>query len=976
MAVKFNTSTLKDNEYATYNLEKFNGVDYTDTPTSVDDSRAVDISNYLPEGNSLFKRHGWENLGYPFANEYNIANIFKFKDKYVFLGRDKQYPTVCALFMADDLEYTNGKMLNTGPAMPSFTMANIAEDYNGWAVEKDGRLFVFTGTKYLMIYYDTLDYLFNGFTREITDYWVKEVSNFAYVPTIAIGVQDNSSYAQTQYSYEELNMLSNQAYVEFWFDFSNGTFSFINGSYYWTKSGYFDLNDLFPNLDNFALQAVGNTPISSLRVAQTDYYSIQLAKENGEPDEIRILFKLDGKQLKYEVHTTTSVSYSFSNENETNINNVNFYKKQYEDNNETILGNKRVKMKFSFDNSNAITTINKMRFGILYGANNYKDTLFATGNPDYPNMDVHTCAPKEQGLDDWVTYTYFGDMSYHKIGSSSSAIIGYGINSDSSLTIIKQSLTNEPNVYIRTATYKIETKTIELSKNVASIKYEDAYVLYQVFPSAINIKCDKREQVVQFDNKVLINGKYGIYYVNINSSTAESSYDGVEASYFIRGDLTNDISTSCITEYNEKLYVMRMSKSGKKRIYVCDKNRYSYHNSKLIYEWWVLDDVPADKLYVFEDNLYFTKNGRLYKFTENFYDLDKYTFSSISVGDDSDEFVTDLFFDYSMNEMIITSSNEFIQSCKNSSTPKEDYEDFRDKTTVSLGKKIYWVLDTLVSLNLDGLILGPSATNEEINTILYFLQQNDYKLYRDGEEFYVGDNWEYVYENDKLIGITFNDLAVATGNTIVDTDSAGLMIPIASGTKFQLSSLNDGEHDIKDCMYKEATWTYITDGVYTELGTNVVFNHFKLAYNGVEIDFALDSNFIPSAKLEFKKPVKSLWVSNYNHLGKLDFLKTATNIYFVPDARRGGYTHVGYRTYKKDVGFYTNSKGEGFSFSDINFDDFTFSQEQFGRTYSSKKKIKNFSFIQLKFYSLEETDSTLVMCTFRYKYSKNNKGVK
>jgi hypothetical protein len=130
----------------------------------------------------------------------------------------------------------------------------------------------------------------------------------------------------------------------------------------------------------------------------------------------------------------------------------------------------------------------------------------------------------------------------------------------------KQSLTNEPNVYIRTVKTDIETVTIELSGGASPFTYKKVDVLYPVFPSAINIKCNKREQTVQFDNKVMVNGKFGIYYINVNSSTAESSYDGVEASYFIRNDLNEDISDSCIMEYKDKLYVQRKSKSGKNRV--------------------------------------------------------------------------------------------------------------------------------------------------------------------------------------------------------------------------------------------------------------------------------------------------------------------------------------------------------------------------------------------------------------------------
>lgn len=970
MSVKFNTSTLKDNEYATYNLNNFNGVDYTDSPTNVDDSRAIDISNYLPDGNSLYKRHGWEKIEYNFYADYEIANVFRLKDKYVFLGRYKPNKKQCMFFMADDLNYTNGHKLSKGIGL--ITLFEISEDYNGWAIEKDNMLFVFTGVKYLRIFYTTID---NGFGSTWEGYVVREVSDNAYIPTIAIGVQDELSSASSTCSYEQFNMLSNKAKIEIYIDYSKGDFkeTSTSGQYNWEWNGTFDLSHYFGEYNNLILEKTNNSVPTVLpenpSENQDTFQVVGLLDPNNSAQNKVAFFKLNGYKLNLSVYAAESANLDGT------VNKTIFTEA---DKAKGIDGIKKIVLLFSYTNTNGIETINKMRFGFLYGTNNYRDTLFATGNADYPNMDVHTCTPKEQGLEDWVSYTYFGDMTYHRIGSSSSAIIGYGINNDSSLMIIKESLANEPNVYIRTATSKIETKTIKLSGDIADFTYEDVYTLYQVFPSAINIKCNTREQVVQFDNKVMVNGKFGIYYINVNSSTAESSYDGVEASYFIRNDLDDDISDSCIIEYKDKLYVQRKSKNGKNRVYICDKNRYSYHNSKLIYEWWVLDDIPVEKFLAIDNELYFLKSGSLYKFTNNYYDLDKYRFNgiNISVGDNSESMVTDLFFDYAKNEMIITSTNEFIVACKNSPTPKEDYQEFRDKTTVELGNKIYWVLDDLLDLEQEGFIMKPNvASANVINTILYFLEENDYKYYVNGIEYQLDGNYEYVYDNLTLKGVTFTNAATETEETISVSENATLMIPIASGTKFGLSNLNNGTYDIEELIYNR-TWLHIANGVYDDLGTNVAFNHFKLAYNGIEINFALDTNYISSAKLEFKKAVNSFWVSNYNSLGKLDYLKTATNIYFVPDARRGGYTHVGYRTYKKDVGFYTNAKGDTFDFNDINFDDFSFSQPEFGRTYSSKKKIKNFSFIQLKFYSYDETDSTLVACTFRYKYSKNNKGVK
>jgi hypothetical protein len=964
MGVKFNTGSLKDAEHATYNISNFNGVDYTDTPTNVDDSRAIEISNYLPEGNSLYKRNGWERQEYPFENGYKLANIFKFQDKYVFLGRSKQYPTTCSFFIADDLEYTNGSQILGSPALPR--LFSIAEDYNGWAFEKDNTLFVFTGEAFVKIQYLTFTYTTVGVTQTFSGYLVNSVSNSAYIPTIAIGVVDEQSTASSTSSYEQFNMLSNKANVEINLNYSNGNFTetSTSGAYHWESYEVFDLTNYFTNFNNLQVLYYDDlAPATFTDSNQITYQKITLTNSKVA------LCRLNGKKLEVRIYGATGVN------QDGTVNYVDYTAQQEA---KGMKGIKTIKITLSFDNSEAISTINGMRYGAFFGSNGYRDTLFVTGNPDYKNLDVHTCTPKDTSQEDWVTYTYFGDMSYHKIGSSSSAILGYGVNNDSSMMIFKESQTNEPNVYIRTAQSKIETKTIEMPGDIPNIVYNDAYDLYQVFPSAINIKIDTREQIIQYDNKVLINGKYGIYYINVNDSTAASSYDGVEASYFIRNNLGNDISDSCFVEYNDKLYIARKDVYGRKRVYVCDKNRYSFHNSKMIYEWWVLDNIPAERMFVFDNELYFLKNGKLYKFTSGYSDLDRYEFSgiNISAGNDSTSFVTDLFFDYDKNEMIIAPTNEFIVDCKTSPNPKEAYETFRDRTTVQLGNTIYWVLDDYLDTTANGFVMKNNiARNEIINTIVEYLEKNDYKFYKNGVEYETNDNWQYVYNDEQLIGITFSQEPVTTGDTISVNENATYMIPLPNTTKFQLSSLNNGQYGIDKSTYKEATWTYIDEGIYEELGPNAVFNHFRLALNGVEIDFALDDSFISVATLEFKKPVKSYWYSSFSPLGKLDYLKTATNLYFVPDAIKGGYTNVGYRTWKKDVGYFANAKGSVFDF-DVNFEDFTFSQTEFGRTYSSKKKIKNFSFIQLKFYSYEAKNSTLVSCSFRYKYSKNNKGVK
>lgn len=62
--------------------------------------------------------------------------------------------------------------------------------------------------------------------------------------------------------------------------------------------------------------------------------------------------------------------------------------------------------------------IKKCTTGILYGVNGAMDRLFLTGNPDYPNQDWYS---------DQYDFTYFADTSYARLGSESSAVVGYSI---------------------------------------------------------------------------------------------------------------------------------------------------------------------------------------------------------------------------------------------------------------------------------------------------------------------------------------------------------------------------------------------------------------------------------------------------------------------------------------------------------------------------------------------------------------------
>lgn len=86
--------------------------------------------------------------------------------------------------------------------------------------------------------------------------------------------------------------------------------------------------------------------------------------------------------------------------------------------------------------------INKCRIGTLYGLNGNKDRLFVSGNPDYVNYDWHS-----ESYDP----TYFSDVSYSRLGSDSSAIVGYSVIS-SHLATHKDDIERDQNIIMRNGT--------------------------------------------------------------------------------------------------------------------------------------------------------------------------------------------------------------------------------------------------------------------------------------------------------------------------------------------------------------------------------------------------------------------------------------------------------------------------------------------------------------------------------------------
>lgn len=930
MANKFSVSSLKSTEINSYTLDSFNGVDYTDMPSKVDQSRAVDMSNYLPTGNSLRKRNGWQLVNKTYSSDssnFSIEQVVEFKGKYIVVYKTiKETTHSLHFYWYDSLnQIDNDPDGNENSWHLKTYSINDASNTKCEFINYEDRLFVIGNGNYSMIRLDD----------EIDELIMSEVSDDAYIPTFLIGVEpalankmeDNideynpkTTTASVSSILEPKNLISNTFKVKINTHWEQWKKEFESGNIRARIIYHFNSDVLGGSL-NFVTIDGEKRPLNAFVTGNSNDSFVAIIKRSNA------ILKIESIELRINLNPEDydDMALKFGDS-------IELWCTKYYDSQNRDMG-----------------TVVNMTKSQIYGSEGYKDRLFLTGNKDYPNLDIHS-AEASFG-ERWQDFSYFPDDNYQTFGANNSAIIGYGFMNNGYMAIFKESDGEQPNLYFRHGEIYQEQN-----------EYETIYKeKFPIVLSGININLTKESQIINYGNSLLLNAPQGIYKVNLTPSTATQTYEVNEVSYYIRNELSNDLSGSSYFINEGMLYITRKDKYGKLRTYVCDEHRYSYVNEKMQYEWWVMDGLDPKQLYNFNGEIYFVNDKGLCKFMDGYADKYNYRFKNVTIGGlhASDFNIVSLIND----RFYIPETNEIIDGLKT----RKDYDNLLNNTTITCDRLIMQLsigvinmTSTSLTFAVDrGLVdyLNDAAINQLSGVVLYY-QNKAYEMV-DLEQQSV--NEEYNIQNVCVSVIPINDYPNLNKND-------NWVRLVFDNYEFKI-------HDLYT-LSGESYTEYVNDG--SGEFESKVFNSIGLDIQGYELQNLSDNSSISNVIIKYSVPVNAYWCGKHESMGKLDYLKSATGITFTTGPSEATATTVGYRVSNREIIYDVTNVNRKYSldFNDIDFNYFSFGVIPFTNTFTSKKKIKNFAFIQLFFKSDKPINSTIGAVTINYKYSKKSRGVK
>ena len=234
--------------------------------------------------------------------------------------------------------------------------------------------------------------------------------------------------------------------------------------------------------------------------------------------------------------------------------------------------------------------INKCTFGTRFGVNGAFDRLFVSGNPDWANADWYS--------QQWDC-TYFPDMSYSRLGSSRSAIVGYSIISNY-LAAHKDEMERDLSIVLREGDL---------------VDDEPSFKIINTLQGAGAIA---QNSFAYLCTEPIFLTRSGLYAVTAQDITGEKYAQS--RSFYLNGKLTNeklsDLQSSYACIYKD-MYLLAV---GGNRLYVLDgiqpmRTDKSEPYATRQYAGFYCEDIPARIMWESENKLFFgTADGKICEF--------------------------------------------------------------------------------------------------------------------------------------------------------------------------------------------------------------------------------------------------------------------------------------------------------------------------------------------------------------------------
>ena len=577
-------------ERSTLTLSDFKGVDLSSPPTAIQSNRATMMRNFINEYDQNKKRNGWRETVSSIGNgQINGIFEYKYKDHHV-------------LLVHVGTEMYEIKTIDNDLDSSFSLLCEGLLDQKSQAFYNNGRLYIVGCGDYYV--YGTWD---DGISYRMQ--CVLDAPDDIYVPTTTISINDTTCTEDKRATLDQVNLLTPKRknklvgtataweicdggnyYATRWFLDS----SIDNMSYVHLKIETIDDSgkNIVVELDNFNPNTRKNTTefrCTSITSGGTLYL---LSPSPSEASKVEIGLPCgefytigDKSQIRIRFRTTPVIP------ERDNI----------------IVTFKHSPNKNAYEKDRILNS----QFGSLFGTLGNSDRLFLSGNPDYPNMIFYS---KDND------FTYFGDTSYAVLGSSETAVKGFGRLSDSTLAIYKEETSREATVHFCQGT--IEKKTDPDTKK----EYYDE--VFRVHSGAMGEGLLSTYTTANFAGDSLLLSRNGLFGIVLSDNVATTERYARERSRLINAKLTqHDLSNACGIVYKNRYY---LSVDGV--CYVADARHKTTVNDDIDgsynYEWWYWDNIPARVWAVIGGKLYFgTADGRICVFDDEYADR-TYTISS------------------------------------------------------------------------------------------------------------------------------------------------------------------------------------------------------------------------------------------------------------------------------------------------------------------------------------------------------------